>query len=588
MANNQAYIKLRRALNNEKLLLEEIGKLNPQEWEQIMNQTSQYSKAMAQQAQQKQQEQQQKAQESNKQYQQKLEEEKTKREEIRQKHNIEFLKVKNEENQKLQKILTEEEKKRTDYKWKKEIEAQEQKTKIKLEAELEFKKIEEEGQKLEQSKLDYKKKLEEENQQKELEREMKLVTHKLEEEAKIEVKLADFRYKQSLREHEAMKDDNLKRDVELEKLKQQGKLERDNLKLNALTNFFSGDDGRSRLFNIFGLFAGTITTIYFFKIGSPIATRWLKNFFFKPSLISKSVKINAFSKLKSLVTKNNKMPEVILQPKLQERMDRIKEGTKNTAARNGFFGNILLYGKPGTGKSMFAEKLAVESNMNFAMMSGPSFDQFSATEAITEIKNLFQWANSSSKPMILFIDECDSFLEDRSTLSPDRVRVLNEFIVQTGTENRKFMLCFETNRPEVLDPAVQSRITSSIEFVAPEKPEIRRMLDQYINRYIKKETTSFFSSKPKIDSSELNDDKLVDSISDDFVKYGFVGRDISNFVISLTQSVYADPNFKVTKSMIKKVVDEQLQKKKTEEIYSQNREQRIKERRLRNKLAAGD
>jgi hypothetical protein len=86
---------------------------------------------------------------------------------------------------------------------------------------------------------------------------------------------------------------------------------------------------------------------------------------------------------------------------------------------------------------MFAEKLARESKMDFALMSGPSFDQFKAPQAIVEIKNLFQWAQNSPRGLLLFIDECDSFLEDRSTLSPERVRVLNEFINQTGTESKK-------------------------------------------------------------------------------------------------------------------------------------------------------
>lgn len=70
-------------------------------------------------------------------------------------------------------------------------------------------------------------------------------------------------------------------------------------------------------------------------------------------------------------------------------------------------------------------------------MSGPSFDQFTSAEAIVEIKNLFKWANSRTRGAILFVDEADTFLEDRSTLSPDRVRVLNEFINQTGTESKK-------------------------------------------------------------------------------------------------------------------------------------------------------
>ena len=131
-------------------------------------------------------------------------------------------------------------------------------------------------------------------------------------------------------------------------------------------------------------------------------------------------------------------------------MERVIEGTKNTSSRGGLFGHILLYGKPGTGKTLFAEKLAQVSHMDFAVMSGPAFDQFKPHEAIAEIKNLFTWANRTNNGLLLFIDECDSFLEDRATLSPERVRVLNEFINQTGTESRKVSLSLSLTATQLI------------------------------------------------------------------------------------------------------------------------------------------
>ena len=46
-------------------------------------------------------------------------------------------------------------------------------------------------------------------------------------------------------------------------------------------------------------------------------------------------------------------------------------------------------------------------------MSGPSFDQFQRGQAIQEIRDLFEWAKSRKNGVLLFVDEADSFLEDR-------------------------------------------------------------------------------------------------------------------------------------------------------------------------------
>lgn len=75
--------------------------------------------------------------------------------------------------------------------------------------------------------------------------------------------------------------------------------------------------------------------------------------------------------------------DVILNPKFKETMDQISSGTKNTVRHKGFFAHIMLDGPPGTGKyflgiskllgkTMWAQKLARESKIDFALVSGPS------------------------------------------------------------------------------------------------------------------------------------------------------------------------------------------------------------------------
>ena len=125
--------------------------------------------------------------------------------------------------------------------------------------------------------------------------------------------------------------------------------------------------------------------------------------------------------------------------------------------------------------------------MTFVVISGPSFDQFETGAAIQEIKNLFSWVRATKHGVLLFIDEADSFLEDRSTLHPHRVAVLNEWINQTGTENSQFMCVYETNRPELLDPAIQSRVSTSVEMTPPGEEELLKMVTLYVRKYVLKD-----------------------------------------------------------------------------------------------------
>eukprot|EP00324_Dicrateria_rotunda_P000172 CAMPEP_0206167146 /NCGR_PEP_ID=MMETSP1474-20131121/26932_1 /ASSEMBLY_ACC=CAM_ASM_001110 /TAXON_ID=97495 /ORGANISM="Imantonia sp., Strain RCC918" /LENGTH=230 /DNA_ID=CAMNT_0053571599 /DNA_START=853 /DNA_END=1542 /DNA_ORIENTATION=+ len=224
-------------------------------------------------------------------------------------------------------------------------------------------------------------------------------------------------------------------------------------------------------------------------------------------------------------------------------MEGIIEATKNTADRGGIFGHILLHGAPGTGKTLFGMKLAQDSNMDFLMLSGSAFDQFDPKDAIMEINNLFKWVKQSKRGALIFIDEADSFLEDRDTLTPSRIRVLNEFIYHTGTESRDFMVVFETNRPWVIDPAVMSRISRSIQFPNPSADDIESMLQTKLHSVLNPIPTLLqkitFRSPAKIDYTYLKDPQVLRNLAEKLGKANFVGRDITNFVILLAQAAFA-------------------------------------------------
>lgn len=136
------------------------------------------------------------------------------------------------------------------------------------------------------------------------------------------------------------------------------------------------------------------------------------------------------------------------------------------------------------------------------------------------------------------------------------------------------MLVFETNRPWVLDPAVQSRITQSIEFEPPTVEEISTMFKLYTDKYIRnehgKKGVLNFKSSQKLNCDALSDEK-IDEYAVLLAEHGFVGRDISNLVITLVQSAYANPNFELTEEAIHKIIHEQVDKKKMEKGFAQKK-----------------
>ena len=73
---------------------------------------------------------------------------------------------------------------------------------------------------------------------------------------------------------------------------------------------------------------------------------------------------------------------------------------------------------------------------------------------------MFDWAQTSRKGLILFVDEADAFLRKRSSekISEDLRSTLNAFLYRTGEQSDKFMLVLASNTPEQLDWAINDRL----------------------------------------------------------------------------------------------------------------------------------
>ena len=75
------------------------------------------------------------------------------------------------------------------------------------------------------------------------------------------------------------------------------------------------------------------------------------------------------------------------------------------------FHDLLLEGKPGTGKTLFAETLAIEAKFDFVFIDGPRWSQLPVQEALQSLYDLMDIAKNNKRPVLLFIDEADAVFQ---------------------------------------------------------------------------------------------------------------------------------------------------------------------------------
>jgi len=118
---------------------------------------------------------------------------------------------------------------------------------------------------------------------------------------------------------------------------------------------------------------------------------------------------------------------------------------------------ILLYGAPGTGKTLIAKAVANESEANFISVKGPELLSKWVGESEKAVREIFKKARQTA-PTIIFFDEIDSLVPRRGISSDSHVseRVVNQLLTEIdGLENmHDIVIVGATNRPDMLDTAL--------------------------------------------------------------------------------------------------------------------------------------
>ncbi len=152
---------------------------------------------------------------------------------------------------------------------------------------------------------------------------------------------------------------------------------------------------------------------------------------------------------------------------------------------------ILLYGPPGCGKTILAAATANELDGYFINVDGSSMMSKWLGEAEKNVSRLFKMAHSyaerEGKPVILFIDELDSLLGERTNEIGGEVRSRNQFLtemdgINSKGKDTKLYVIGATNKPWSLDHPFLRRFQKRIYVSLPSVEAREKLFFLYTNQ----------------------------------------------------------------------------------------------------------
>ncbi|CAN4085339.1 unnamed protein product [Withania somnifera] len=178
---------------------------------------------------------------------------------------------------------------------------------------------------------------------------------------------------------------------------------------------------------------------------------------------------------------------------------------------------ILLFGPPGTGKTMLAKAVATEAGANFINISMSSITSKWFGEGEKYVKAVFSLA-SKIAPSVVFVDEVDSMLGRRENPGEHEAmrKMKNEFMVNWDglrtKDTERVLVLAATNRPFDLDEAVIRRLPRRLMVNLPDAPNRAKILKVIL---------------AKEDLSPIVDLDAVASMTD-----GYSGSDLKNLCVT--------------------------------------------------------
>jgi len=169
----------------------------------------------------------------------------------------------------------------------------------------------------------------------------------------------------------------------------------------------------------------------------------------------------------------------------------LKNPEKYTSKGAKLHKGVLLYGRPGTGKTLLARAIAGEAGTGFIYCTGSHFDEMFVGVGAKRVRELFQEAKNH-KPCIIFIDEIDTLLSKsrrfNSEHSSSRATINQLLAEMDGFEkNDQILVIGATNHEDVLDPAAvrPGRFDKKIHVPLPDINGRENIFSLYLNKIAK-------------------------------------------------------------------------------------------------------
>ncbi|EWS75116.1 ATPase family AAA domain protein 3A (macronuclear) [Tetrahymena thermophila SB210] len=336
-----------------------------------------------------------------------------------------------------------------------------------------------------------------------------------------------------------------------------------------------------------GIYTGLISlAFYLSKSSINLASKFLEMRLVQPSLVRETSRpttknlisgqslrfINSFKSNKSL--QDNIFSNIVLPQHLEGQLQSISYSILNKKRNLAPLRNMLIYGPPGTGKTLFAKKLAYSSNMDYAIMAGSDIAPLKEN-AVEAINKVFDWAEKSSRGIIIFIDEGDAFFRNRDdkSMSENVRNCINTFLYRTGTPSKNVMFVVATNYPEIIDKALNDRVDNYLYFPLPSADERFRLLNLFFSKYFDYKFSllneikniwwkpSSLIFRPKIIKQDHNiDEQFLRSIAEQ--TEGFSAREIEKFIIACHNSAFYQKEPSLDKNVVQMVLQQVLQEHK--------------------------